>query len=199
MYGALKKEICRLMELASTRGWSPGSSANMSARVPGTNHVCIKSTGTSMAFGALDPESSVVVMDLDGSHVDGVRKPSIEFRFHLGIYKVRSDVGAVLHAHPPYATTYAVAKRQLPMVSAPARFILKKVPLLAFAPAGSIELAELVTKAFADETIRSALISDHGVVAVGSDLYEAFKYLDWTEDAAQVAFLSNLLKVKVGG
>jgi len=187
------------MHLVSTKGWSPGSSANMSVRVLRTNHVCIKSTGTSMAFGAMDPESSVVVIDLDENQVDGVRKPSMEFRFHLGIYKVRPDVGAVLHAHSPYATAFAVANRELPMVSAPGRLMLKKVPLLAFAPPGSHELAEIVTTAFSDRTILSALLSGHGVVAVGADVYEAFKYLDWTEDAAQIAFLSSSLRAKASG
>jgi L-fuculose-phosphate aldolase len=137
LYEELRTEICRIMQLASTKGWSPGSSANTSARVPGTNHVCVKSTGTSMAFGALDPESSVVVIGLDGNHVDSVRKPSMEVRFHLGIYKVRPDVGAVLHAHSPYATAYAVANQEFPMVSALGRLMLKKVPLLAFAPPGA--------------------------------------------------------------
>jgi ribulose-5-phosphate 4-epimerase/fuculose-1-phosphate aldolase len=184
------------MQLASTKGWSPGSSANMSARVFGTNHVCIKSTGTSMAFGTLDPESSVVVIDLDGNPVDGARKPSIEFRFHLGVYKVRPDVGAVLHAHPPYATSYAVANQELPMVSSPGRLIFKWVQHLAYAPAGSLELAEQVTKAFSDKTLQAALLSGHGVIAVGSDLYEVFKYLDWTEDAAQIAFLSSSLRTQ---
>jgi len=149
-----------------------------------------------MVFGTLDPESSVVVIDLDGNQVDGVRKPSMEFRFHLGIYKVRPDVGAVLHAHPLYATSYAVAKQELPMVSGPARFVLKKVPLLAFAPPGSHELAEIVTTAFSDRAILSALLSGHGVVAVGADMYEAFKYLDWTEDAAQIAFVLSSLKAE---
>jgi L-fuculose-phosphate aldolase len=147
-----------------------------------------------MAFGTFDPESSVAVIDLDGNQVDGVRKPSMEFRFHLGIYKVRPDVGAVLHAHPPYATSYAVANQELPIVSGPGRFVLKKVPLLAFAPPGSNELAEIVTTAFSDRAIVSALLSGHGVVAVGADMYEASKYLDWTEDAAQIAFLSSSLK-----
>ncbi len=114
MYEQLRTEICHIMNLISTKGWSPGSSANISVRVPGTNHVCIKSTGTSMTFGTMDPESSVVVIDLDGNQVDGVRKPSMEFRFHLGIYKARPDVGAVLHAHSPYATGYAVANLGAP-------------------------------------------------------------------------------------
>jgi len=68
---------------------------------------------------------------------------------------------------------------------------LKKVPPLAFAPPGSNELAEIVTTAFSDRAILSALLDGHGVVAVGADMYEAFKYLDWTEDAAQIAFLSS--------
>jgi len=89
-----------------------------------------------MAFGTVDPESSVVVLDLGGNQVDGVRKPSVEFRFHLGIYRVRPDVGAVLHAHPPHATAYAVANQELPLVSGPGRLMLKKVPLLAFAAPG---------------------------------------------------------------
>ena len=194
MYEDLKTEICRVMRLISTRGWSPGSSANISVRVSGTNHVCIKSTGTSMAFSDLDPESSVAVIDLGERLVEGKRNPSMEFRFHLGIYKARPDVGAVLHAHPPYSTSYAVSNLDLPMISGPARFVLKKVPLLAFAPSGSTELAEIVTTGFSDPAIHSALLSGHGVVAAGRDIYEAFKYVDWTEDAAQVAFLSNSLK-----
>ena len=114
-----------------------------------------------MAFANLDPNSSVVVTDLDGNPVDGAQKPSIELRFHLGIYNARPDIGAILHAHPPYATSYAVVNRELPLVSGPGRFILKKVPLLAFAPSGSHELAEIVTAAFSDRTVLSALLSGH--------------------------------------
>lgn len=109
----------------------------------------------------------------------------------MGIYKVRPDVGAVLHAHPPYAASYAVANQEIPVVSGPGRFVLKKVPLLAFAPPGSNELSEIVTTAFSDCTILSALLDGHGVVAVGADMYETFKYLDWTEDAAQIPHLSS--------
>lgn len=196
LYEQLRTDMCEVMQLISTRGWAPGSSANISARVPETNHVCIKSTGTSMAFSSLDPDSSLVVTDLNGKLVEGDRKPSMEFGFHLGIYKARPDVGAVLHAHPPYATSYAVANLELPMLSGPARFVLKKVPLLAFAPSGSAKLADVVTKGLSDPAIYSALLSGHGIVAVGRDIYEAFKYADWTEDAAQVAFLSNSLKRK---
>jgi L-fuculose-phosphate aldolase len=195
LYEQLKAEICGLMNLISTRGWSPGSSANISVRVPKTNHVCIKSTGTNMAFGSLDPSSSVIVLDLEGNQVEGLRKPSVEFRFHLGIYKARSDVGAVLHAHPPHATAHAIANQELPLFSGPGRIMLKKVPLLASAPPGSEELAGIVVKAFSDRAIMSALLSGHGVVAVGADMYEAFNYLDWTEDAAQIAFLLGLLRL----
>ena len=152
-----------------------------------------------MAFGALDPESSVVVIDLDGNRVDGDHRPSMEFRAHLGVYKVRPEVGAVLHAHPPYATSYAVANQELPLLSAPARLVLKKVPLLAFAPPGSHELAEIVTLTFSDRTILSALLGGHGVIAVGAGMREAFKYVDWTEDAAQIAFLSGSFKTRVSG
>lgn len=193
MYKHLKVEMCRMMQLISTKGWSPGTSANLSVRVPKTHHVCIKSTGTSMAFSASDPKSSVVVIDLEGNVVEGDRKPSMEFKFHLGICSARSDVGAVLHAHPPYATSYAVANLELPLVSSPGRFILKKVPLLRFAASGSRELAEIVTNGFKDPTVFSALLSGHGIVTVGRDMYEAFRNADWTEDAAQIAFLSNML------
>jgi L-ribulose-5-phosphate 4-epimerase len=189
LHEQLRTEICRVMQLASSKGWSPGSSANISVRVPETNHVCIKSTGTSMAFSAMAPSMSVVVIDLDGNPVDGDQKPSIESKFHLGIYRVRPDVGAVFHAHPPYATSYAIANRELPLVTGPGRYVLKRVPLLDFALSGSVELAEAVTSAFSDRTVVSALLSGHGVVTVGADMYKAFSHLDWTEDAAQVAHL----------
>jgi L-fuculose-phosphate aldolase len=199
LYEDLKVEMCRMMVLISTKDWSPGSSANLSVRVPKTDHVCIKSTGTSMAFSAADPKSSVVVIDLDGNLVEGDGKPSMEFRFHLGVFSVRPDVSVVLHAHPPYATSYAVAGVELPLVSSPGRFILKKVPLLRFAASGSPELAEIVTDGFRDPTVFSALLSSHGIVTVGRDMYEAFKYADWTEDAAHIAFLASSLKRKNSG
>jgi len=158
---------------------------------PDTGEVYIKISGRSMSD--LKP-TDILTLNLDGKVIDGSGRPSKEVNFHLGIYKKRKDVKAVLHTHPPYATAYATAGKPLPMVTATAKLILKKVPIVDYAPPGSKELAELVVSKFEDPDVCSVIMKNHGVVSVGADIYRALYVTEWVENEAETAFLYSIIK-----
>lgn len=176
--------------MAHARGLVSGPGGNISARLPGSNLVLIKASG--VPFRDMRP-GDVVVVDLDGNVVEGRGGPSKEVRFHLGIYRARPDVGAVLHTHSPWASAYAALGRPIPLVVAWARDRLGRVPVVGYAPPGSAELARMVVEAFRDPRVSAALLKDHGVVVAGRDLRDALDLAEVVEDAAKVAALCELL------
>jgi len=186
----LRQDLVSVTLKVAERGWAPGSSGNTSLRLPNTNNFLIKATGESMTWTEPD---AILKIDGDGKIITGVGKPSKEVRFHLGIYSKRPEVGAVIHAHPPYATSWAIAGAVFPMVTGPAKIYLKKIPMVPPAPGGSPELAKMVTEAFADESINVVLMQGHGLVAAGKTIFDAFNFVDWAEDAARAAVYTGLI------
>ena len=186
----LREDLVSVTRKVAERGWAPGSSGNTSLRIPGMNSFLIKATGESMVWTQPD---AILKIDDSGKILTGVGKPSKEVGFHLGIYSKRPDVGGVIHAHPPYATSWAIAGTVFPLVTGPSKIWLKKIPMVPPAPSGSAELARMVTEAFADESIRVVLMQGHGLVAAGKTIFEAFNFVDWAEDAARAAVFTGLI------
>ncbi len=187
-----KEEVVRIARAAYDRGLVPGSSGNLSMRLPGKDLVLIKASGVSFRDMSIE---DVIVVDLEGNIVEGDKKPSKEIRFHLGIYRVRPDVGAVLHTHSPYATLYASLGRPIPLVVAGAWARVKKMPIVDYAPAGSPELANMVTNAFKDPEVNVVLLKNHGIVVTGKTLVEALDLTETIEDAAKIAAFYEILSV----
>ena len=185
-------DLLKISQRLGERGWVPGSSGNISVIHPGKDQIYIKVTGKSMLD--LTP-SDILTLDLSGKVLEGEGRPSKEVRFHLGIYKAREDVKAVIHSHPPFASAFAIAGLPLPLQTAPGKLILKRVPEVEFALPGSRELAEGVVGAFKDPEVKAVLLKGHGIVAVGASLYDTYNITEWVEDAAREAFLvSNLTR-----
>ncbi|MHB1653544.1 MAG: class II aldolase/adducin family protein [Desulfitobacteriaceae bacterium] len=183
----LRQELASITRELFQRGLSSGTSGNTSARIPGQpDHVLIKASG--VCFGHCQSEDFVLV-DLEGNILDGDRRPSKEYRFHLGIYKERPEVQAIVHGHSAYATAYATAKGELPIVTAAAEAGLNKVGIVDFAAPGSPELADMVVDAFKDQTLKAAVLVRHGFVTVGQDIRRAYYLGDVLEDNAKVACL----------
>jgi len=188
----LRSELVAVSRQIFARGLTSAVSGNPSARVPGNpDQVLIKVSGKS--FGDVRPEDFILV-DLEGNILAGSGRPSKEVRFHLGIYKVRPEVQAIVHGHSPYATAYVMAKGELPVVTAAAEVGLNKVGIVEYATPGSIELAEMVVAAFKDQSLKAAVLKRHGFVTVGADIHQAFYLADVLEDNARVAFLLNQLR-----
>ncbi len=184
---SLRQDLVTVSARVFERGLTSATSGNPSARVPGRpEQVLIKRTGKS--FGDVRPEDFLLV-DLDGNVLEGEGKPSKELFFHLAVYRRRPEVGAVLHGHSPYATAYVTAKGELPIVTAAAEAGLTRIPVVGYAPPGSMDLARMVEATFSDPQAKAAVLLRHGFVTVGSDIYNSFYLADVLEDNAKVAFL----------
>ena len=101
----LRQQIADFSQLTYQKGYLASTDGNLSARMPDGNGIC---TPTIINKGFVGPGDPVIV-DLEGRHVRGERKASSEIAMHTLIYKLRPDINAVVHCHPPCATAYAAA------------------------------------------------------------------------------------------
>lgn len=186
----LRDELVAISRRSYARGLVPGVSGNNSVRVPGTDAMLIKTSGSCM--GDMTP-ADTVLMTLDGQVIDGDRRPSKEWRFHAAIYRVRPEVGAVVHLHPPYSVAFSVAGEVPPLVTAATRGHIQEVQMVDLLPAGSTELADAVTSVMSGSDLRAVLMREHGTVTVGPDLRTAYYRTEYLEDNARVAISAGLV------
>ncbi|NJD26331.1 MAG: class II aldolase/adducin family protein [Betaproteobacteria bacterium] len=148
-------------------GLNKGTSGNVSVR-DGDGFLI---TPTGLAYDTLAPDD-IPRMALDGSWA-GARKPSSEWRFHRDLYAARPEIGAVVHAHSPFAVSLACLRRDIPpfhyMI---ARFGGDTIRCADYAIFGSQELSTAAMRAM--EGRRGCLLANHGLLVAGRDLAEAF-------------------------
>ncbi len=184
-----REELSRYSRIAFERGLVGGTGGNLSLRIPDTDTVLITPTGISL--GEIEPAMNVLV-DLEGNIVESPLgyKGSKETTFHLSAYRLRQDVLAIAHLHPPYATAYSCTGNPLPLATVSARVILKSVPCIPCFNPGSKELADSVATALkAEPGVKALLMQDHGILALGADMNGAFHTADLVEHTAQVAYI----------
>ena len=122
-------------------------------------------------------------------------KGSKETSFHLAAFRSRPDVGAVAHVHPPYATAFSNRCKPLPLATVQARLTFKNVPCVDCFPPGSKELAECVSAGIeGNPGIKALLMKEHGILALGTDLMNAYYLADLLEDTAKIAYLAATIK-----
>jgi L-fuculose-phosphate aldolase len=178
---------CR--ELLAT-GMVRGTSGNVSVRDPATGTIAVTPTG--LAYAGMT-DSDVAVLTADGSQLDGALQPTSEVALHLGVYRARPDVGAVVHTHSMFATTFAVLGEQIP----PVHYLIARageaVPVAPYARYGTAELAESCVRALGAGY--AVLLANHGVVAVGADLGAAMAVAEAVEYTAELAWRAGQLGV----
>jgi len=141
---------------------------------------------------ALKPEN-LLLMDLEGNILKGDLKPTIETSMHLGIYKARDDVNAVVHTHSPYAMMLSVINEPIPVLTVEfASAVGHEVPVTGFVLPGTKDLADEVVKALREDRV-AVLIRNHGVVAVGESLEKAYHVGILVEEEARTYFWIMLL------
>ncbi len=144
-------------------------------------------------------EDDVVVCRLDGTIVEGERKPTIETEMHLSVYRNREDVNAIIHTHPIYSMVYAAQGKDIPLIIDEAAQILGDVCRCAdYALPGSAELAENCVKALGERS-NSCLIHSHGAVCVSGDMDGAFKTAKVLEVTAQIYYMVEATGGKPAG
>ncbi|MBF0303135.1 MAG: class II aldolase/adducin family protein [Desulfamplus sp.] len=113
-------------------------------------------------------------------------KPSSEAGFHIALYLNRSDINAVVHTHSPYATTFACLNREIPPVHYLVAFAGSKVPVAPYATFGTKQLAENITSSIG--SYNAALLANHGLVAVGNTIHNAFNTAEEIELVARICY-----------
>jgi L-ribulose-5-phosphate 4-epimerase len=189
----LRQELSDFSKRAFLRNLVGGTGGNMSARIPGTDRVLITPSGVALAD--VEPGTSLLVR-LDGTILENPLNllPSKETGFHLAIYGLRPDVGAIAHVHPAYATAYSRKGKPLSMATITADMILKEVPSIERAMPGSRELCEFVKGGIVRHPgVKALLMTDHGVLALGPDIKAAFYIADLVENTAHVALLAGTM------
>ena len=118
-------------------------------------------------------EKDIVVIDLAGNVVEGIHKPSSEWRMHAEIYKEVPEVRALVHTHSPYATSFAVVHQEIPLVLIEMALFLKgSVEVSPFAAQGSAEVGKNAVPILKRKT--ACLMANHGALAAGGSISEAY-------------------------
>jgi L-ribulose-5-phosphate 4-epimerase len=164
------------------------TSGNVSGRDADSGLIVIKPSG--VEFDKLESEHLVVVKP-DGQVVEGELKPSVDTATHLYVYRHRSDVHIVIHTHSPYATSFALLGRTLPIcLTTIASEFGTHIPVSEFARIGGEEIGKEIIEKIGD--CPAMLMRNHGVFTVGPTVGAALKAAVMLEEAAQTVHLAML-------
>ena len=166
----LRQEIVDRSLQAFHEGLFSGTSGNMSCYLREEDLMLI--TPTSVRYDVMRAED-IVALRLDGTVVEGHLKPSSEWRMHTAVYENCPDVNAVFHTHSPYATAFAVNHQTIPAVLIEALvFLGGDIRCADYATPGTKEVGLNAVPVL--EGRRGCTLANHGVLAVGSDLAQAY-------------------------
>ena len=183
-----RKEIVHYGRMLHERGFVAAMDGNLSVRL---NHGRILVTPTCLSKGAMRP-SDMVVVDMTGKRIGGRRNVTSEIGMHLLIYRMRPDIQAIVHAHPPTATGFAAAGIPLtePLVCEVV-IGLGSIPLARYGTPGTSELARTL-EPFVPK-YDAILMSNHGVVSYADTLEHAYMKMETVEHFAHIALVTHLL------
>ncbi|HEU4594146.1 MAG TPA: class II aldolase/adducin family protein [Pyrinomonadaceae bacterium] len=182
-----RREIVRVGQLMYERSYVVSSDGNVSVRLADGR---VLATPTQTCKGRMT-EDSLALTDLEGQPLND-RRASSELAMHLLIYRERPEVRAVCHAHPPHGSAFAVAGLAIdqPILSE-VILTLGCVPLAEYGTPSTDELTEAMLPLVKHHN--ALLMANHGAVAYGENLWQAFDRLETLEHTAKIAILSRAL------
>lgn len=185
---AARQEICEMGRRIYARAFVAANDGNISARLSEDRILC---TPTGVSKGYLQ-EEMLAICDMDGGQVSGPMKISSEIRMHLEAYKLRSDIAAVVHAHPPTATGFAVAGLDLTECVLPEVIVLLGgVPLAPYGTPGGPDIFEPMRPLV--EKYDAVLMANHGAVTLGKSVQDAHFKMETVEHFARIALVARQL------
>ncbi len=186
----LRADIVEVGRRLYARGYVASNDGNISVRLDASR---LLMTPAGVSKGFMTPDM-MVVTDFDGRVVGdaGGRRPSTEIQMHLVAYRERPDVQAVVHAHPPLATGFAVAGVALDRaVLAEVVTTLGSIPIAEYGTPSTSELPAAVAKYV--KAHDGMLLANHGALALGKDLFSAYYKMETIEHAANITLVARLL------
>ncbi len=179
-----REDICAIGKLLYDRGYVASNDGNISVRT-GENELLITPSGVSK--GRMTPQM-LVRCDLDGNVLQddtSGRFPSSEIKMHLRVYRRRPDVTGVVHAHPVYATAFAILRHDLDQAYLPELVLnFGKIPVAPFAMLSTDEVPASIEPYLAD--YNGLLLANHGALAWGKDVWAAFDLMETIEHSAKI-------------
>ena len=186
-----KQAVADCMNRLYRQGLTTTSGGNISLRASPS---LILLTPSATDKGNMTAEQ-IAEIGLDGTNHTPHLKPSIETSMHLEIYKRHPHVQAIVHAHPPMASTFAAARKSInTRLIAEAYAILGEPTIAPYALMGSSGLAASVAGSFKEHTC-CVLMENHGVLCIGNSLLQAFDRIEVLENTAKI----NLHVAQLGG
>ena len=175
----------------AAHGLIAGRDGNVSVRL-GKERVLVTPSGV---IKALLESRDMVEVDLQGRpRRSGARKPTSELDLHLRVLRHRPDVQAVVHAHPPVATAFAVAGQEIPGNLLPELiFVVGPVPLVPFGMPGTPDLGDRIVPYLEAQRPQALLLANHGAVTMGRTLDEAWIRMESLEHAARIIMTARAL------
>lgn len=184
----LKSAVVDAARAMFSEGLVVGSAGNVSARAKAENAMHI--TPTRVPYQDLRREH-IVTVTFEGDPIEGDGLPSSESLMHGAVYAARSDVRAVVHAHPVHASAMAVRRETIPaFVDEQVVYLGGAVEVSVYAPAASEELARNAVAALGER--RAVLLANHGTLTVGNDPQHALEITRLTERLAQIWLLASV-------
>lgn len=179
-------DACRRMHAA---GWVANHDGNISAKLSDGRIVI---TPSAMSKACVETEDLVLV-DAQGQPAGGRKRPCSELPLHLAAYAARPEIRVVIHAHPPTATGFAVAKRALnPKIMAEPQVSLgDEIPTVAYRSAKLGVYGAAIGEGL--QRGNALLLLQHGVLAVGPDVETAFLRLELVEHLAKIQSTAEML------
>jgi len=186
---SLRLEIIKVCRKLESKGLIAASDGNVSCRVGG-NYILITPSGVSK--GEVEPEE-IAKTSMAANHVEGPIKPSNEIRMHLYVYRMRPDISAIVHAHPPVATAFTLAgfpfnTKVLPEVW----LMLGRVPVAPYATPATDEVPKSIEPYIVDS--RAILLKRHGAITFGGSPTEACMRMEKLEHCARILFYGAVLE-----
>ena len=189
-YMEVREQMCDVCHKMWQLGWVAANDGNVSVKLDDGTFLATP-TGISKSF--ITPEK-LVHIDENGEVLDGPEgaKPSSEIKMHLRCYKEREDVGAVVHAHPPTATGYAVAHLDMDRYTMIETVIaIGSIPVTPYGTPSTYEVPDAIAPYLKEHDVM--LLENHGALTVGTDLINAYYRMETLELYAKISLTAHLL------
>lgn len=189
-YMEIREQICDVCHKMWQLGWVAANDGNVTVKLEDGTFLATP-TGISKSF--ITPEK-LVHIDENGEVLDGPEgaEPSSEIKMHLRCYKEREDVGAVVHAHPPTATGFAVAHLDLDRYTMIETVIaIGSIPITPYGTPSTYEVPDSIAPYLQEHDV--LLLENHGALTVGADLITAYYRMETLELYAKISLTAHLL------
>ena len=183
----MKRQICEIGRRIYEKGFAAANDGNISVRMPGGHYLC---TPTGVSKGFLKP-SDIATVDDNGKQIGGDKPRTSEILLHLEIFHELDWVNAVVHAHPPHATAFAVAGIDVPSCILPeVEIFIGQVPLAEYDTPGGKDFAETILPHLRNNA-NTILLANHGAVACDKTLEQAYFHLETLDMYCNILLLSK--------